>query len=151
MPPPQEACLYECDANAGSYRLCSDADVENEVEKDIGLGYNISCKENTWQIYEMPIKAIYCDAWYDACHDQIFCGHGSFFECKMEYDKTAKSADENEGVVKTAWAVPVMLVGGIAALGFGLFACVLVSREMKGKAMFMPLDTDDEKDTANDL
>jgi hypothetical protein len=29
----------------------------------------------------MPIKASYCNAFYDACKDDSFCGHGNFFEC----------------------------------------------------------------------
>ena len=35
---------------------------------------NDPCYYNTWEMYQMPIKASYCDAWYDACYEDSFCG-----------------------------------------------------------------------------
>ena len=157
----QEACLYECDANAGSYRLCSDEDIANNKKYDLGLGYNSSCNDNgyanKWQIYNMPIKASYCDAWYDACRNDYFCGHGSYFECNMVYEDV-HAHDDDEDTIDKAWAIPAIVAGCIGiifAVGFAVFACMLVSREKAGRAMFSPLPGDDNNvekhDTANDL
>ena len=45
---------------------------------------------NRWQMYKMPIKASYCDAFYTACMDDHFCAAagesgGSFFGCAADY------------------------------------------------------------------
>ena len=189
----QEACFYECDANAGSYRLCSEEDYANHAMKDTGLTYvdddgdtqvqwtscNCtddaiaqtekatatidgvdgvanpkyrvidygSCYENRWQMYHMPVKESYCNSWYEACRNDMFCGHGSFFECENIY--TAAQAQEVEENPKRAWAVPVAVAGGVAvavALGIGFFACFLIGKEKAGKSMFAPLGVGDNND-----
>ncbi len=35
----------------------------------------------------MPIRADYCDAWYDACQNDLFCSDdsGDFFACAVQY------------------------------------------------------------------
>jgi hypothetical protein len=38
-------------------------------------------EHNKWEIHRMPIKASYCNAFYEACKNDFFCGHGNFFEC----------------------------------------------------------------------
>jgi len=56
----EEGCFYECDKNMGKWRKHSDCkDDKNE--------------DNGWQIEAMPVKASYCNAWYDACKDDMFC------------------------------------------------------------------------------
>jgi len=74
----QEACLYECDISAGLYRKCSDAQVAAADSDSTDV-----CYKNTWQMYKMPIKASYCDAWYASCYRDKFCAStdGNFFEC----------------------------------------------------------------------
>lgn len=47
----EEGCFYECDHNLGKWRKHEDCDGGN----------------NGWEIEGMPIKASYCDAWYEAC------------------------------------------------------------------------------------
>jgi len=52
---------------------------------------------NSWQMYKMPIKASYCDAFLTACANDYFCGTGDFWECSADYqaDIRAKTiADE---------------------------------------------------------
>ena len=48
---------------------------------------------NRWQMYKMPIKASYCDSFYTACKDDLFCanagGGNGYFGC---------AADSREGV-----------------------------------------------------
>jgi hypothetical protein len=46
----------------------------------------------------MPIKASYCDAFFDACKNDLFCGHGDFFACARvnpDADDAAKTTAEN--------------------------------------------------------
>eukprot|EP01025_Chloroclados_australasicus_P053033 TRINITY_DN6203_c0_g1_i3.p2 TRINITY_DN6203_c0_g1~~TRINITY_DN6203_c0_g1_i3.p2 ORF type:complete len:506 (-),score=51.34 TRINITY_DN6203_c0_g1_i3:426-1889(-) len=50
-----ELCFYECDVNAGKYRA------------------HPTCEENSWEMVGMPIKASYCNAWFDACKDDFIC------------------------------------------------------------------------------
>lgn len=41
------------------------------------------------QMEGMPIKASFCDAWYEACIDDKFCASddGNFFSCALEVAK----------------------------------------------------------------
>eukprot|EP01026_Neomeris_dumetosa_P048147 TRINITY_DN4155_c0_g2_i1.p1 TRINITY_DN4155_c0_g2~~TRINITY_DN4155_c0_g2_i1.p1 ORF type:complete len:499 (-),score=60.13 TRINITY_DN4155_c0_g2_i1:133-1629(-) len=57
-----ELCFYECDVNAGKYRKHPD------------------CEDNSWQMEGMPIKASYCDEWFQACADDFVCA------CRPEDD-----------------------------------------------------------------
>jgi len=77
----QEACFYECEPNAGLYRKWHPST------------YNSSNPDhNEWQMFKMPIKASYCDAWFTACRKDKFCASsgGSYFSCAAEY----KQADD---------------------------------------------------------
>ena len=49
----EQGCFYECDHNLGKWRKHDDCGSD-------GTG-------NEWEIEGMPIKASYCDAWYEAC------------------------------------------------------------------------------------
>eukprot|EP01026_Neomeris_dumetosa_P048142 TRINITY_DN4155_c0_g1_i3.p2 TRINITY_DN4155_c0_g1~~TRINITY_DN4155_c0_g1_i3.p2 ORF type:complete len:491 (-),score=55.63 TRINITY_DN4155_c0_g1_i3:214-1686(-) len=68
-----ELCFYECDVNAGKYRK------------------HPQCEENTWQMEGMPIKASYCNAWFQACAEDYVCA------CRPEDDCYAP---------KSAFALP---------------------------------------------
>ena len=53
---------------------------------------------NRWQMYKMPIKASYCDAFYTACMDDHFCAAagesgGSFFGCAADYREGVAAAE----------------------------------------------------------
>ncbi|CAD7698129.1 unnamed protein product [Ostreobium quekettii] len=54
-----EDCFYECDASAGKYRKhakCGSVD-----------------GGNSWELERMPIKASFCNDWYEACKDDYVC------------------------------------------------------------------------------
>lgn len=38
-------------------------------------------------MYHVPIRADYCDAWFDACRNDLFCaaGGGDYFSCARVY------------------------------------------------------------------
>ena len=55
----EEGCFYECDHNVGKWRKHDDCGSD-------GTG-------NEWEIEAMPIKASYCDAWYEACSSCLSC------------------------------------------------------------------------------
>lgn len=90
----QESCLYECDANAGLYRKYNSTVYDPRCDADADA-YNATystannCSQNKWEMYKMPIKASYCNAWYTACHADKFCADadGDFFSCAQEYEK----------------------------------------------------------------
>jgi len=48
--------------------------------------HEIDGEPNEWQMYKMPIKKSYSDAWFDACKDDYFCASGGFFDCAKAYD-----------------------------------------------------------------
>jgi len=80
----EEACFYHCDKNLGKWRKhedCSDA----------------KPNDNAWQIAKMPIKASYCDAWYDACKDDTICADESksYFDIKNCNARNAKNKNTN--------------------------------------------------------
>jgi hypothetical protein len=57
-----EECFYECDVGAGKWRK------NNDTECKDGDG-----SINAWQIYNLPLKASECDAFYEACKDVHMC------------------------------------------------------------------------------
>eukprot|EP01023_Acetabularia_acetabulum_P008854 TRINITY_DN1388_c0_g1_i2.p1 TRINITY_DN1388_c0_g1~~TRINITY_DN1388_c0_g1_i2.p1 ORF type:complete len:490 (+),score=101.55 TRINITY_DN1388_c0_g1_i2:2190-3659(+) len=50
-----EECFYECDVNAGKYRVHQECDV------------------NSWQVASIPLKASECNQWYEDCKDAKLC------------------------------------------------------------------------------
>jgi folate receptor len=61
----EESCFYECDRNVGKWRKHAECDGGN----------------NGWEISNMPIKASYWDAWYEACKDDYFAwGEGGYWD-----------------------------------------------------------------------
>eukprot|EP00614_Pseudopedinella_elastica_P004653 CAMPEP_0172613494 /NCGR_PEP_ID=MMETSP1068-20121228/43737_1 /TAXON_ID=35684 /ORGANISM="Pseudopedinella elastica, Strain CCMP716" /LENGTH=295 /DNA_ID=CAMNT_0013417965 /DNA_START=168 /DNA_END=1055 /DNA_ORIENTATION=+ len=130
----QEACLYECDVNAGLYRKCTDAQAADPT--------NEACYENKWEMYKMPIKASYCDAWYDACYEDYFCGgeDGNFFSCAEYYSGQDKNNDDGGDL--PGWGLILIIVLAVLLfLGCG-FLGYTVQQERKGEPVFMPLHAD---------
>eukprot|EP00933_Yihiella_yeosuensis_P007751 TRINITY_DN112914_c0_g1_i1.p1 TRINITY_DN112914_c0_g1~~TRINITY_DN112914_c0_g1_i1.p1 ORF type:complete len:318 (-),score=64.14 TRINITY_DN112914_c0_g1_i1:78-1031(-) len=138
----QEACFYECDPNAGLFRKYA-PHIYNKSNPN----------HNEWQMNGMPIKASYCDAWWQACRANKFCASdgGSFFSCAAEYkeaDKTAElkvqlltaqaqlskvkesSEDEHTGLIIG------FVSAGIAILGLTVCGIVLIVKERAGKPVF---------------
>merc|ERR1712129_411948 len=73
-----EACFYECDANVGLYRKFPEAVYDPRCDKktpayNSTFAQETACKHNAWEIVHMPIKASFCDAWFHACKDDLFC------------------------------------------------------------------------------
>lgn len=157
----QEACLYECDVTAGLYRKCSDAQVAAAGDDE-----DDPCYHNEWEMYKMPIKASYCDAWWQACRNDRFCGGagGNFFECESLYwedlaeeeaAKKAKAEEDYKAAVaaekaaeelaaaeaeqKKKRTTTLVVIIVIVALFFTAVLVFMISRERKGKPVFEPL------------
>eukprot|EP00440_Ansanella_granifera_P001246 gb/GFBE01001342.1/.p1 GENE.gb/GFBE01001342.1/~~gb/GFBE01001342.1/.p1 ORF type:complete len:332 (+),score=89.51 gb/GFBE01001342.1/:1-996(+) len=169
----QEACFYECDPNAGLYRKYNTSVYDPRCDEG-ATGYDKSfaessgCSHNTWQMHGMPIKASYCDAWFDACRHDKFCAHsgGSFFSCAAVYEQVDLEAEklkekeaevaalkqENEdlkddGELSTAALVGIIVPSVVACLGLCL-SCLLIRQEKLGKPMFGRLMDDRDAGTA---
>jgi folate receptor len=107
----EEACFYECEPAAGLFRKYPEDERlhdreghevhdtrcdkyhedynETHAEKNCTMGGH---GHNSWEIHRMPIKASYCNAFYEACKNDLFCGHGNFFECaKISPDADAEA------------------------------------------------------------
>jgi folate receptor len=101
----EEACFYECEPAAGLFRrypdgllhdrdgheaydakcdMYSETYDESYAETNCDMGFH---GHNSWEIYKMPIKASYCDAWYLACRNDMFCGDGDYFSCAASYEQ----------------------------------------------------------------
>ena len=88
-----ETCLYECDVNAGIYRMFNDSQVAHDIAiggtlSGTGPGTGVGAipknnRSNSWAMYGMPIRKSFCDSWYEACYNDLFCGAagGDFFNC----------------------------------------------------------------------
>jgi folate receptor len=150
----QEACFYECDPNAGLYRKWHPSvyDPSNTAH-------------NEWQMFKMPIKASYCDAWFTACRKDKFCASagGSYFSCAAEYKQVdaiqlaadlklaqekqkqaelataeaekAKLEAESDGVSTVAIVIGFS-VAGVFILALLLCGSILIMREKAGKPVF---------------
>lgn len=121
-----EGCFYECEVNAGLYRkytdeqhtLCTAAGVAQGATVTLASGASYTCTadpwsstdnaENRWQMYQMPIKASFADAWYRACANDYFCGSGDYFACAGDYH--AQLAAEAAEAAANATAAAAALV-----------------------------------------
>ena len=97
----------------------------------------------------MPIKASYCDAWYEACREDYFCGHGDYFECSNVQTaaptSSPKVVQNKKSTNKTPQEVIMVLsLFGVATFILCLFATVVVNKEKQGDPLFMPLKVQDE-------
>ena len=124
----QEACFYECEPNAGLYRKYP----VHHVNETYG---------NHWQMSNMPIKKSYCDAWFEACRHDYFCGKGDFWECEAHYwadqkkllqaqERGGGGDDGNKGL-----KIGLSIVGAVAGLAVILMA-FLIHKEKKGEPYF---------------
>jgi folate receptor len=129
-----EACLYECEPNAGLFRKFNDSQTEHP-------------EYNEWQIHKMPIKKSFCDSFYTACYDDYFCGKGNFWECEAHYktnlaeealketeDRKAKD-DKNK-----ALTIGLSVAGGLAVVSV-IASFYLVWNEKSGNPVFKPVET----------
>jgi len=88
----QEACFYECDPNVGLYRKFPEAVYDPRCDTksnafNATFAADAGCKHNSWEIHRLPIKASYCDAWFEACKEDFFCATegGNYFSCAMHW------------------------------------------------------------------
>lgn len=93
----EEGCFYECDHNLGKWRKHDDCDDESAAGTDLA--------ENGWQIEGMPIKASYCDAWFEACKgpDNKLCMGVNSTDGKPQYgyfDQPTCHKDQGKGGCK---------------------------------------------------
>jgi len=122
----QEACFYECEPNAGYFKKYADGGPDGD---------------NHWQMWKMPIKASYCDAWWTACADDLFCGAGDYFACAREYVVQASQAvntgSSDDGI--SGGVIAVIVAGGVLLLvACGMLGFFIV-RERAGRPIFAPL------------
>jgi len=120
----QEACLYQCDPNAGKFLKIKDPNAE---------GYN------GWQLHQMPIKRSYCDAWFDACRNDYFCGTGAFFECEAFYQEKLKDKATETRVEEKRLKIGLSLAGVVALVGI-FFSIFLIRKERGGTPVFSPVN-----------
>eukprot|EP00934_Nitzschia_sp_Nitz4_P004457 Nitzschia sp. Nitz4//scaffold273_size25297//5642//6469//NITZ4_008314-RA/size25297-processed-gene-0.3-mRNA-1//-1//CDS//3329545241//4447//frame0 len=119
-----EACLYECEPSAGLFRKYNDSQTEHP-------------DYNEWELHKMPIKKSFCNAWYDACANDYFCGTGDFFECAAYYEDNHSESLAKE--IDTGLVVGLSIAAVVAAIGV-CFAAFLVRREKQGKPVFASND-----------
>ena len=120
----QEACLYECEPAAGLFRKW------NESQKD-------HPDYNEWQLHKMPIKKSYCDAWYDACRNDYFCGQGSYFGCAAYYWENQAKAGEGGSKENKGLVIGLSVTGALAIIAIGA-TFFLIRKEKKGTPVFAP-------------
>jgi len=126
----QESCFYECDLNAGLFRRFA-PDIFNASNPD----------HNSWEMYQMPIKASYCDAWYTACRHDSFCASdgGDYFSCAKIYEEhDNQSGSDGDNSLQTGVIIGIVLAS-LAAVAASALLCVLVRKEQTGHPLFSPL------------
>ncbi|XP_066284161.1 uncharacterized protein [Branchiostoma lanceolatum] len=124
----QEACLYECEPNAGFYRKFP-AHIYNESDPN----------HNKWQMEGMPIRADYCDAWFHACRHDRFCAadSGSYASCAREYAKVDNTGAGDDGV-NAGLVAGVVVACVVVAVLFGTLG-YFIFQERKGQPVFNQL------------
>mmetsp|Transcript_48654 Transcript_48654/g.100605 ORF Transcript_48654/g.100605 Transcript_48654/m.100605 type:complete len:317 (+) Transcript_48654:136-1086(+) len=144
----QEACFYECDPNAGFYRKWKHSVYDARCDK-YAAGYDeafataTQCEHNAWQMHQMPVKASYWDAMYDACRKDLFCGDGDYFSCAATYKALDESQVQQVVQVQTvsddglgAGFIALIVCLAIALMIMGIFTYILVNKELSGKPVF---------------
>lgn len=159
----QEACMYECDPNAGYWRKyveegmpelsnrtkyigeCNPNDERYYKDAKDGEEYvakNIEkCGKsghNRWQLYKMPIKRSYCNSWYEACKNEIFCGR-DYFKCARKIEEVVPVSVVVEEEVLTIGAIVGIAVATVVAVAAIIAIVVLISKERRGAPMFTKL------------
>jgi len=119
-----EACFYECEPSAGLFRKYNDTQQDHP-------------DFNTWQLYKMPIRKSFCDAWYTACYNDYFCGGGSFFGCAAYYHDKVEVEQEQQQAEDRKLVIGLSVAGAVAVLAV-FFAIFLIRHEKRGKPIFVP-------------
>ena len=133
-----EACMYECEP--ATYHFMKYPDHPDAVGQHPNAHNASNPNHNQWELFKMPIKSSYCDAWYHACRNDLFCSadDGNYFTCALEYKKESEPAiiiRESDDSLSTGWiigitAIAVFALVATASLGY------LVKRERQGKPVY---------------
>lgn len=127
-----EGCAYECDPNFGLFRRFKPT---------------LPNPENGWELFQMPIKGDFCDAWYTACFNDKFCaeGGGDFFSCAASAETTPTPSptsgglgNSNDGATEplssgTKWVISIFSILGVFMIGW---IALVIYKEKKGTPMF---------------
>lgn len=151
----QEGCFYECEPANGNYRLCSEDDITNGVVKSYGTNLageplTADCSDyggNRWQLFEMPIKASYCNEWYTACYNDYFLGSSYFEKADLwKQEQKAIAAEEARKALEEAekegkrevepWAISLICIFGVVIVGCGYLGMRIRKKEMEGDFFF---------------
>jgi len=116
---------------------------------------------NTWELYQAPIRASFCDDWYAACANDYFCATagGDYFSCAAHYEacnntlpptplataapNTAQVQTDGDGNEKSNNTTVVGVAVGVGALALLAIGSILymARRERIGKPVFLPMDS----------
>ena len=152
-----EACFYECEVNTGLYRKYTDAQhtacsAEGVADGAYIESMNYTCQpgawggndENRWQLYKMPIRRSFADAWYRACANDLFCGTGDYFACAGDYhaqiEAEAAAQEAARGKVPD-YGIALIAVAAVILVCLVVCLCVLAGREKAGKPVFQPMSS----------
>jgi len=96
----QENCFYECDPTIGHYRRFPPAANVSATNVDRTVYNATNDDHNRWEVTGVPIKASYCNDWYAACAEDLFCATdgGNVFSCAAQYEPCDNEAILNEQI-----------------------------------------------------
>jgi folate receptor len=121
----QEACMYECDPNAGLFRKNTPEEIAN----------NSTLIGTEWELEAMPIQGDYCDAWFVACRYESFCGDGDFFSCAK--------LPSGPNPPLSGGAIAGIVFGGVFLLGTLCILAVLIHNERHGTPLIQKITAED--------
>jgi len=85
---------------------------------------------NKWQMYKMPIKASYCDAFWTACQHDLFCGGGDFFSCAADY-RSEEAAREAEALDAALAPFAAHIQDEVRAANISAAAATVMAQELQ--------------------
>lgn len=94
----------------------------------------------------MPIRADYCDAWFTACAEDLFCADdgGDYYSCSKILPTT-----DSEVITLESKADVGLIVGVVIAIVFVIILCVVLGymrhREQRGRPLFETMLTPEEQ------
>ncbi|KAH9246221.1 hypothetical protein BASA81_016255 [Batrachochytrium salamandrivorans] len=121
----QEACFYECDVSVGLFRQYPPMADGSTRANETGL---------EWMALKVPIQGDYCDAWWQACREDLFCavGDGDVFQCSAYYEEHNPASPYSPGEIAG------IVIGSLAILCLVVSVVALIRRERVGKPLFAP-------------
>jgi len=122
----QEACFYECDPNAGLYRMWNSTSVDHP-------------EYNEWQMEGMPIKRSYCNAWFTACFNDYFCGSGEYLSCDTAYWARINAEGNTTVIIEkvdNAYPWTIIIILAVIASFVVCLILYMILREKRGEPVF---------------